>query len=120
VKGLPISVPIPEIGSGLAVLATTERELIVWTKLNLDITGWTLSADAVGECVLRVEMVPYTTFPAWQEVMASSRPTLTNAQKATGTLSTPVAVRGETAWRITVISAATVKNASLSFHGTRV
>jgi hypothetical protein len=114
-----ISIPIPEIGNGTDVLATTERELILWTNVTANITGWTVSADASGSVVLKVEQATYANFPTWTEVFASNRPTLSSAQKNHASGLTPVAITGETAWHITVVSASTVKAVSLAFHGTR-
>jgi hypothetical protein len=116
-----ITIPLPEIGNGANVLNVSEREMIVWVDIgSISLTGWTLSADVSGSLVLKVETATIGAFPTFTEIFGSERATLTAARSAEFTLTTPVSITTKVAFRITVVSAATVTAASLSLHGKRV
>ena len=109
------------LGNGVDAITTSEPEFVIWLDMgNFDITGWTLSGDATGSIVLKVERSPFAAFPTLTDIMASERPTLASARAAEDTLAQAVSFTTKVALRVTVVSATTVKAVTVSFSCTRV
>ncbi len=114
------SIPI-QLGNGVDAITTGEVENVFWVDLgSYDITGWTISSDATGSIVVKIEQATYSAFPTWTEIMASERPTLSSARKNEDTLGTAVSVTTKSAFRATVVSATTVKAVSVTLAAVRV
>lgn len=68
------------IDGGGAVPATG-----VWGQIDVPIactvTGWVLTADASGSCVVDVKRSTYTGFPTTSSIAGTDKPTLSSAQK---------------------------------------
>jgi hypothetical protein len=108
------------IGSGVSPLLVADAPIRFWTNDDVDLLGWTVSADAVGSIVLKVEQCTYATFPTFTEVMAANRPTLVSQQKNEQNLSPPVAMRGKTCTQVTIVSVSGLMRAEVTFHERRV
>ena len=118
--GVLFSIPI-QLGNGVDAITTGEPENVFWLDLgNYNITGWTISGDASGSIVVKVERATYAAFPTWTEIMASERPTLSTAQKNQITLGAAVSTTTKSAFRATVVSATTVKAVSITLAAVRV
>jgi hypothetical protein len=108
-----------QFGSGLTpIVASEEAAQVLWVPADCDLTGWTLSGDAAGDVVLKVEAATFAAYPVWTEVWAAARPTLAAQAKAQdpGGLA-PLQVRGRTALRVSVVSASGLARASLALTG---
>ncbi len=118
--GVLFSIPI-QLGNGVDVILTTEPENVFWLDQgNYNITGWTISSDATGSIVVRIDRATYADFPTWTEIMASDRPTLSSARKNQLTLGAAISTTTKSAFRATVVSAATVKAVSVTLAAVRV
>ena len=106
-----------DIGTGASAITTSEFEKTKWLKAGkYDLVGWTLSGDATGSIVLKVETATYANMPTVPEIMSSQRPTLSSARKNQATLSSAIHITVETFFRVTVVSATTVKAVSLALY----
>ena len=106
-------------GDGVNGILTSDPPLRFWTKVNMDITGWTISGDVSGSVSFKVEVATYAAFPTFTEILTTEQPTLTAQQKNQdlALVGTPVQIRGYTAWRLTpMTSGLTIKRAEITFH----
>ncbi len=114
-------IPI-QLGNGVDAITTGELpNVFILDNGNFNITDWTVTADASGSIVVKIETASYTTgAPSWSEIFSGQRVTLSSAQGAAATLSSAIAVTTKLFMRATVVSATTVKAVSLSLSCTRV
>lgn len=113
------SIPI-QLGNGVDAITTSEVEWLIWLDIgSFSITDWTLSSDATGSVVVKIEKATYSAFPTMTEIMASQRPTLSSARKNQATLSAAESITTAIALRATIVSATTVKAVSVALNCTR-
>jgi hypothetical protein len=68
-------------GGGSAPSIGSKHYLVI--PFNCTITSWTILADVSGSCAFTVKGGAYSAFPTTASIVASAKPTLTTAQKAT-------------------------------------